>query len=331
MNDKMNWKTKTIIGATILAILSVLAFIIKVQNDTIERLKFIETSVVESKDIGNGIVRAQSSYVTKGDLKKLIDAQGLDLADIRKDLRVLGADVKGLSTVSVVTPGYSGTYIPTTDVGDANPNPPKPGEPLVDRYGYFGATQWLGLTEPFGDGKSVPFGKAGFSAWQENPWSLEIKPREYSTVTVLGQNEEGRHYAYSRFQVSVDGKTYTVPITEAKMVEEFPSPKFRFTPRLYLGVDIGGVANPPSHAEVTPNLGLSLFSYGRTKTAPDWSFLTLGLGYATQTPGLAVLLSPINYNVGKPLPLMDNLHIGPSVSIDVEKNIGLYIGARVGF
>jgi hypothetical protein len=326
-----DWKTKTGIAAVVLLVLALLAFVIKVQHDTIERLKYIETSVVESKQIGEDIVRAQSSYVTKKDLDRAIKDQGLDLKAIKKDLGVLGADVKGLNTITVVTPGYNGNNIPSTGTGDPNPDPPDPTEPVLDKYGYFAATQKLRLTEPFGDDKAVPFGEVGFSAWQEKPWDLEILPREYRSQTVLGQDRDGRHYAYSRFQIEVDGKTYTVPIAEAKLIEEYPSPAFSFNPRLYLGIDGGGIANPPAHAELTPSLGLSFFSYGKTKVSPDWSFLYLGLGYATQHQAPVLLLAPANYNVAKPIPFMDNFHVGPAVSVDVDGNIGLYIGGRVAF
>jgi hypothetical protein len=326
----MDWKTKTgIVGAVVLVI-AVLIFIIKVQYDAIERLKFIETSMVESKKLSEGVVRAQSSYVTKADLERLIKDQKLDLAEIKKDLRKLGADVVAIETVKVVTPGFSGNNIPTTTT-TPNPNPPQPGQPVVDQFGYLQATQWLTLTEPFGDGTVVTFGKAGFSAWQQNPWSLEVLPREYSSVTVLGQNEDGRHYAYSRFEITVDGETHTIPITDAKIVEEYPNPEFHFNPRLYLGVDGGLIANPPAHAEVTPNIGLSFFSYGKIKTSPTWSFLTVGVGYATQTQTPVLIVAPVNYNIAKHIPFMDNLHLGPSVSVDVDANVGLYFGGRVGF
>lgn len=325
----MNWKTQIgLIGASLLVLMT-LGFIIKTQYDTIDRLKAIETSVVESKNIGNGIIRAQSTYVTKKELKSLIDEQGIELSKIKKDLNVLGGDIKALHIVTISTPGYSGTNIPSTEIIPIENPDTNIGIP--DKYGYFSSVQWLSLTEPFGNDKKVPFGKVGFSASQEKPWSLEILPREYQSTTILGQNEEGRHYAYTRFQVKVNGDNYTVPISESKIVEEFPAPKFHFTPRIYLGVDIGAVANPPAHAEITPNVGLSFFSWGKTKISPDWSFITLGIGYATQTQTPVLLLSPINYNVGKPLPFMDNLHIGPSASLDTDGNIGLYIGGRVGF
>lgn len=326
----MDWKAKTGIVGAVLLIIAVLVFIVKIQYDTIERLKSVETSVVESKDIGNGIVRAQSSYVTRADLERILREQNISLNDIKKDLSKLGADVRAVQNVTVVTPGYHGTNIPTTTIVP-NPNPPTdPNQPLTDKYNYLSNQQWLNLTEPFDGNTTVPFGRAGFSAWEQNPWSVEVLPRRYGSTTVLGEDENGRHYAYSRFQIEVDGKTYTVPVTESKIVEEYPSAKFSFNPRVYLGIDAGAIANPPASAELTPNVGLSFFSYGRTKVSPDFSFLTLGVGYATQRQTPVVILAPINYNIGKPIPLIDNLHVGPSVSVDVSGNVGLYLGLRVG-
>jgi ABC-type thiamin/hydroxymethylpyrimidine transport system permease subunit len=70
----MDWKVKTVIIGSVLLIIIVLAFIVKAQYDAIERLKFIETSVTESKELSEGVVRAQASYVTKKDLE--INYQG---------------------------------------------------------------------------------------------------------------------------------------------------------------------------------------------------------------------------------------------------------------
>jgi len=327
----MTWQAKTIGAGVILLVIAVLAFIVKVQYDTIDRLKKIETSVVESKELSNKVLRAQSEYATNKDLKKLITDQGFDIGELKKDLRKLGGEVKGVHTVQVVTPGFVGTDLATTEEGDKNPNPPKSGEPLEDKYGYFDRTQWYQLNEPFADSTSVPIGKAGFSAWKEKPWSVEVLPRSYGSATVLGQDEDGRHYAYSKFYIEVEGKKYDVPVSDAKIVEKYPSPKLYFNPRLYLGIDGGLMVSPPIKGEVTPNVGLSFFSYGKTKATPDFSFLTLGLGYATQSRAMVLLLAPVNYNVGRPLPLIDNFHIGPSVSLDVNGNVGLYIGGRVAF
>ena len=320
----MDWKIKTAIIGSSLVFVTALGFIIKIQNDTITKLKIIETSVMESKNLGDNIVRAQSAYVTQKDLETLIKEQKLDLSTIKQDLSVLGANVKAFQTVKVVTPGFNSSGISTSVVTkDPTPQTAKPEK-------YNGTTQWLDLTEPFGGGTvPVPFGKAGFSAGQDKPWSLTVEPRTYRADTVLGEDEDGRHFAYSKMFIDVNGKSYTVPIAENKIMEEYPSSKFGFDPRLYLGVD-GGMIMQNSSGEIMPNLGVSFFSYGTGKSNPEWNFLTLGLGYASQSGSVAAFLSPVNYNVGKVLPLVDNMFVGPSVSIDMNKNVGLFIGIRVG-
>lgn len=324
----MTWQAKAITAGVILLLVAVLVFIVKVQYDTIDRLKSIETSVVQSKELSNKVLRAQSEYATNKDLKTLMEKQGFDIGELKKDLGKLGGEVKGVHTVQVVTPGFVGTNLASTETGEKNPNPPKPGE-LEDKYGYFNKTQWYKLDEPFSDGTAVPIGKSGFSAWKENPWSIEVLPRDYGSTTVLGQDEDGRHYAYTKFHITVEGKKYDIPVANSQIVEKFPSAKFYFNPRIYMAVDGGFIATPPVTGEVVPNVGLSFFSYGKTKATPDFSFLTLGAGYATQSTAFVFILAPVNYNIGRPIPLIDNLHIGPSISIDLEGRIGLYLGLRV--
>jgi hypothetical protein len=326
----MDWKIKAgVAGGTVLA-MSVMGYIIKIQHDTVERLKFIESSVVDSKNIGNGILREQSSYVTKKDLENTIKDQGMDLAAIKKDLSVLGANVNGVSTVKVVTQGFNGNNIPssgTTPRQDSGTDV-KPAV-TADPHGYQSSTQWLNLSEPIGK-ENIPFGKVGFSAWQPKPWSEQISPRTYNSTTVLGKNEDGRIYAYTKFTIDVDGKKYTIPITDAKISEEYPTSSFHWSPRLYLGVDFGAIANPPVRFEVMPNLGLSLFSYGQTKLNPDWTFLTLGIGYESQITGISFFINPLDYNIAKHIPFVDNLYLGPSFSLDPKGNFGMFIGIRVG-
>jgi hypothetical protein len=320
----MDWKIKTGIIGGIILIISVMGYVIKVQHDTVERLKFIETSVVESKTIGKDIIREQSSYVTKKDLENIIKTQGIDLSAIKKDLAILGASISGISTIKVITPGYQADHIPSSEETVRVETT----EPTKD-HGYDKATQWLNLSEPIGQ-ETVPFGKVGFSVWEDKPWSEKILSRTYSSTTVLGKNEDGRTYAYSKFEIEVDGKKYVVPISEAKIAEEYPTPSFHLNPRLYLGMDIGILANPPMHLELMPSLGISVFSYGQTKTNPDWIFLTVGPGYETQTKGISLFINPIDYNIAKHIPFVDNVYFGPTVSFDPSGNIGLYFGIRVG-
>jgi hypothetical protein len=339
----MDWKTKTIIGAIIALILSILAFIIKIQYDTIQKLKTIETSVVEAKNLGNNLMRAQGSYVNKSDLERMIKERDVNLDAIKKDLAKMGASVDDLLTIDAESIGQDQEHIPSSGSQALNPNNEKPIVPdkvkcpdgtsvtcpNPDKYNYLTRTLILNFDENF-DKQKIPLGTVKFTGADKDPWSLKIYPRKYDVTTVLGQDEEGRHYAYSKFSITANGKTETIPI-KSTLKQEVPSSSFRLDPRIYLSVDSGiTTSGKDIKGEVLPGIMVSFLSYGKTKTDPDWTFLDVGVGYATQRQTVGFVFAPVNYNVGHHLPGMRNLHLGPAVSVDTGGNFGLYLGARVG-
>jgi hypothetical protein len=334
----MNWKHKTAIVLGVILVIAALAFIIKYQRDIIAKQRYAEQSVVEMKKLRDDIVRAQAGYATKKDIEEFAKNSGVDLKPIKDDLKKLDAEIKGVSVVLSTTGGFRGSDIGSTG---STPRPDSPGRPTVtcpdgqsvecpsqDEFGHLSATRRLRLSEPF-SGRSVPWGEVGFSAWKKKPWELTVLPRKYKVVNVLSMNDDGRHFVHSKMMIESDGEEYAVPI-ESKFVEKLPEASFRFSPRLYLGVDGGVKANPPAHAEFVPSLQLSLFSYGMTRTNPDWTFLGLGLGYEVVERGVAVVVSPINYNVAHHLPFVENMHVGPTIAIDPAGNLSLLLGVRVG-
>jgi hypothetical protein len=327
MSNKTNWKTKVSIGVGIAAVLGSLLFIVKTQNDIIQKQNSIEKSFIEQKRISNDITRAQSSLMTKKDLKKFAAENEIDLDPIKKDLRKLGAKVEGIQTVRVYTTGYSGTNISSTGT-TPNPDPVTIDPNNPDPYGYLSRRQELSLTEPFGD-KDVPFGEVGFSSWKPKPWDVTVLPREYGVDTVVGVDEDGRHIPYTKLYVSVDGERHDIKVSETKWREVLPTSKFRFNPRLYAGID-GGAYLTRIGTAVTPNVQVSLFSYGKTRTDPVWTFAGLGLGYEVVDDSFAFVLSPFSYNVGQHLPLVDNVHIRPTVLATPGGEFGIMTGLGFG-
>jgi hypothetical protein len=329
--SELSWKTKVYIGAAIVAIISCLLLIIKWQHDLIKKQEAIQTSFIEQKQLADGITRAQSGYLTKDDLNKFAKDFDIKLDPIKKDLNEFGAKVQGISRVKIVTEGSRVASRPS-DITTPRILPASPKESDIkkdDTYGYIKNRQAIKLNEPFSEKQSIPLGQVGFSAWQEKPWDVEIYKRQYLLTNVLGIDENGKHYVYNKFTIVTGDKKYNIKITDSKFVEELPDSKFRFSPHLYLGID-GGAYVTNVGFEVSPNLQIALFSYGLTKSLPDWTFLGLGLDYATQHKNLGLILSPINYNIAKHVPLIDNTYIGPSISLDTDKNISLLWGLRVG-
>jgi len=322
----------------VVLIIAILAVIVKMQWDASKEQEAISRQMIEQKKLVDEIVRNQSRYVSSEDLDKFAEKIGLDLKAIQDDMDEFDASLVGISKVLIESRGRQGTNIGSTGVKPRPVDPDNPNElptcpdgtVCPDVYGYLSNEQWLALSEPF-SGVDVPIGSVGFSAWKEKPWSINILPRKYHVSTVLGKDKEGRHYVYSQMQIETDGKKHKIPIQQAEFQELYPESEFHFNPKIHLGVDVGAVVTNPS-AEVVPNLQVSFFTYGRTKTNVDteWSFLGLGLGVGTQNQTFNVLLTPVNYNLGQHIPLIESLHVGPTVSIDHKGEFSVMGGLRVG-
>jgi hypothetical protein len=296
----------------------------------------LNESCIQMKQLEDSIVRSQSFYVTPDQLDLSLSELGME--DIKKDLDKLNANVEAINTVLVKTPG-----LVVTKIGSSGTRPKPPSEPQIplnipcvegscvnpDKFNYLNAEQLRSLNEPFNN-ISVPFGEVTFKAWEEKPWSLKIFPRAYSVNNVISQNEEGDYIVHNQFNIEVDNKKYPIDIINSTTAQKNRESEFWFNPKLYLGVGVGPTIIKTVRAELVPTLEVSLFSYGPHKKQSTWSFLGLGIGAHTQELSPVVSITPVSYNVGEPLPLLDNLFIGPTVSADVNGNVSVTGSVKVG-
>jgi hypothetical protein len=310
----MTWQNKTLIGLGAAVIFTSFALIIKYQRDIIAKQKIIETSIVEQKQLSDNIIRSQSSYATKKDIEAFAKSNNIDLDPIRQDLDKLQANIKSIQTVKIYSTAQNASNLPPTST-TKNPDPVS----NIDEFNYRKNRQELALTEVFGT-TTVPFGKVGFSAWKPQPFDLQVNQRQYKVVNVLGEDEDGRHYTYSKVSVTVDDKEYPLKIDESKQLEEFPSNKWFFHPRLFVGGSIGLDKNFYS------DLSMAFFARGKTRKSPDWIFVSPGISYSNQ---FMLFFNPFSYNIGNDLPFVDNVYIGPSIATDFNQYT-LLAGIRVG-
>ncbi len=332
--EQTTWVKIGVIGG--LSIILVAAGLgLKWQHDCLVKQEFLEKTVVEMQHLGNGVVRSQDQYISKDDLLKL--AQNTEMQQALEDLKKLRADLTAVQTISATTPGYVGQGLSSTKTL------PKIGTNSAtistDPYGYSINVQSLMLTEPMStNSEAIPFGEVSFKSWEAKPWDVTVYPRTYKVTTVLGQDEDGRHYAYNKFSIESQGKQYPVELSQAKMEEELPESKIRFSPRFYLGLSGGlamGLGQPTTDTInpsgfIQPNLTISLLSWGKTKVDPEWSFLGIGIGYEAPINRGSVVISPVSYNVGHHLPLINNLFIHPLIGVDTSLNVSLSAGVQVG-
>jgi len=307
----------------------------------------LREQVVEMKQLQDGIMRSQAKYASKEDIEKLAKQVDVNLDVIRDDLENFNAEIKGISVILAKSIGQNQTNIPSTHTYPKPTDPETPpnphtcpdNEPCEDPFGYLTNAQVLALSEIFSDDTNVPIGSVTFESWKEKPWSVFQYPRDYHVTTVLGQDEDGRHYTYHKFQIGVDGEKYTIPITSAQFLEEYPEPSFHWwNPRVGIGL-YGGVGfntSPlPDENVVTgvvaPNISFSPFSYGATKVKPDWVFARLGVGYdlAQQTANFS--LAPAMWNIGSEVDFIQNTYIGPVVGVDTDGNVSVGAGFSTDF
>lgn len=137
-------------------------------------------------------------------------------------------------------------------------------------------------------------------AWVESPTSTLGWEKDSTGAYVV--DAKGNR-VFKKFPVDLTIEDW------AKTEEQVKS--FRFGPRLNF---TGAITN----SGVYPALGVSLFSYGTTKRDMDWTFAQFYSGGTDNNFYLG--FSPFLWNIGNVTPLIENLFIGPTMSVDKNSN-----------
>lgn len=257
-------------------------------------------------------------------------AAGIDIKNVQKDADKSGSTVRGATTATSKTPGKKETGLGSTEEKPRQDPPPMPpaSAQCPEQSPYMRKAQTFALDEPLANKTAIPWGKTTFEAWKTKPWSIEVFPRAYQAGTVVATNEEGIVSAYSKLRVEVEGKTYDLPITNAGTTSTLPPSRFRFNPSLFLGATMGAIVRPFFSAEFAPAIQFGLLSYGPTKLAPDYAFLLFGAGYASLQKEPIVTFSPVTVNLGTLLPVVDNVHLAPTVGLGLDGSILILAGVH---
>jgi hypothetical protein len=324
-----------------IVVMGLFGFIIYQQIEMKSMQTQITASVVAQQTLLDNITRSSSQYATQQSLDSLAASVGVSLTTIQQNVSSLNATISGLNNVVVSSGGQTSTSVPSSGT-TPNPAPPAASTvdcngtqipcPNADPYNYQKAAQTLSLNETFGTSQ-VPIGSTTFSAWQQNPWAVNIDPRTYDVANVLATDQSGKQYVYNTFSITTAGKTYTLPIKSAQFVQQFPAKTFSWwNPRLVMSVSgLADITHPK--ADFAPGIGVGVMSYGSSLASPDLSILQLGIGYAALTKTPTVSLNPISYNIGKSIPghLVDNTYIGPSIQMGFNGNFYAGAALSVGF
>jgi hypothetical protein len=340
----MSTTGKILIFIGMILTLGAMGFIIYNQINISKQQTAIQNQVIQQKTLIDGLVQSANTYTTKADLDNFISQNTNSLKAIQDNLAALGASLTAANVVTANSQGQVATNVASTSTTPSGTKPattvtvacPSGGSvscPTSDPFGYLSNLQTLALNENFAT-LQVPVGSVSFSAWQANPWSVNLLPRQYNVTSVIGTDENQRVYVDNQFTVKTNNKTYTIPITTAQTQQVYPTAKLSWwNPEVFGGADVGLSLNkfPSINGEFAPSVNFGFVTYGKYKTSPDWSFGQVGASYGVVSKRVMVDVTPVAYNLHTVLPFLHNTYVGPSLHVSTDGSIYGAVGLRVGF
>jgi len=172
---------------------------------------------------------------------------------------------------------------------------------------------------------------------QDDPikaWRTGTYPIEFNATIIESENINGTFdravevHITNNNQKETRDKEFPISITDIKWEKVKISDKSMLwlNPRLGLGANI-------TDKFISPKIDLSLSSYGKTSVDMDWRFFTFGVGAhkSDNTSTIVGSFEPVLWNIGKVVPIIENVFIGPAVTFDFKTNVNYGISLSVPF
>jgi len=311
------------------------------KNMSDENIK-LRTEVTQFKQLTDTLVRSSTTWATKGDLEKNLEGMLTkeDLSALEKDLNKLDAKLVAVGRlVGVIDKKVSALEVSDNTIPSEDPPELCDDGRLIDVHKY---TQNIQIKE-LEDSNKAPVAEVRFDASKAAPWKYEVFGREFRLTTVVGKQESGQMSFHHKLQYSVPDKgpaVYDVNIISSNYIQAPAKKKmFLFNPIIDADFFVGGrvaqfatgPGKPNELVSVGIDVGLSLSSYGDTKTDSLFRLFRFGLGYDAQRTAGHLSVAPITFNIGNPLPVLTNLYLTPMVAIDTAGGVVLDLGAGVQF
>jgi len=166
------------------------------------------------------------------------------------------------------------------------------------------------------NGKELPL---AWSIYYPNKkeWKTGIVPGWNLNSQVVLTNGEDKDAIFNvwfenKLREDTKGNKYPLKVVQTEWIrKETRTKKLMFNPRLSLGINL-------DIEEVVPSADISLFSYGLSKGDMNWRFIGLGI---SGVDDLHFNFTPVEYNIAKRLPLIENLFIGGFIGTDMFLNV----------
>ncbi len=182
------------------------------------------------------------------------------------------------------------------------------------------------------DGEKIPVGNIYYNPNMEkveDRFTHYAMPLEFHVGILMTEKKDGSYDRIVELNVESPyikkyrGKKFKMKVKDFKWTKrKITDKKFRFHTRLGFGANF-------NTDDFTPAIDVSFFSYGRTKVDMDWRFLTFSLSGDRDVVSIGV--TPVSYNLGKVIPVIENLFIGPNINIDDTGKTKYGVGISIPF
>lgn len=293
----------------------------------------VQESQVAFRQLSDELARAQNELATKAELNQMAQDMDMDLDAIKRDLAKLGADINAVGETVASIEGSVHEDQGSDDTQGHDPGEQPENCKLCDVHGYTAETQIKNIQ--LGE---MPYGKVSFDASENKPWTLQYDDIDVNVKTVVGKQdkENGLMIFYhtitttNKSRPDLADKEYKLKITSSEFKQTLDKTKewYWWAPKVDLQVDGLLLLEGPTKGRFGASLGLSAMGYGYTGNRLDWRILRVGVGlHSNEQPYLS--MEPVKYNIGKHIPLIDDLWIGAGATWDGHWGGSLSIGTTL--
>jgi len=165
-------------------------------------------------------------------------------------------------------------------------------------------------------------------------WKSGTYPLEFDMNIVESESKDGtlnryaELWAFNDQMKEVRGERFPIAVNDVKW-EKAPLGEKSFMFNMRIAAYANAVVGKDGEGVFAPGLGVSFFSYGRTKRDMDWKFLSVGGAYNGQEGFL--FIEPASWNIGNVLPLVENVFVGPIGGMNTEGEWSLGVGFSIPF
>jgi hypothetical protein len=279
-----------------------------------------------------------NDYAAKALIKQLQDAKGEQAEFLKYVMAENKKKNAQLEEVGVVVAKLDRTVTKLREEATVTKEAPKTGDTEEDARRDKLSYEMKEIYSKDAKGNDIPIAWAMYFPKQDadKKWKTGSYPLEYYTTVVESENKDGSFSRAAEAHIENNatkeskGKEYPIKITDFKW-EKFERKEKSFSwwnPRIGLGATA-------TNNDLAPKLDLSVASYGKTTVDMDWRFLTFGVGAVQSGPNNSWKtigsFEPFSWNIGKSLPLIENLFIAPTVTYDSESDVSYGAGISIPF